>query len=404
VVGATVVTSSYSRRVVLSVSASKCFVLRILHIIIGLDTGGAEHMLKRLIESHGDNTDYVHSVISITKIGKVGEQLKTLGVEVQALGMRNFLDAPHVLWKLSRLIRAINPEIVQTWMYHADLFGGLAARLVGKRNVIWGIRGSAIPQKGLSATRMVVTLCSWTSHFLPSVIICCAEAALVAHVNRGYDQSKMIFIPNGYDLSRLHRNAKVRSKIRSELGVDDCLVVGIVGRFDPLKDYRNFVIAASMLASRVDHVKFLMIGRDVVSTNLELNKWIAEGNYAHKYVLAGERDDIPGCLAAMDVFCLSSCQEGFPNVVCEAMAMNVPCVVTDVGDAAEIVSDTGIVVPSKDSTALAEALQAMIRMGVAKREYLGNLARLRIEENYSIETASARFELIYNQLIEKKPQ
>jgi glycosyltransferase involved in cell wall biosynthesis len=374
-------------------------VIRVLHIIIGLNVGGAELMLKRLIESHQGNPNYVHSVISLTLVGKVGAQLQEIGVEVRAVGMRSPLDILRVLWQLVRMIRAERPDIVQTWMYHADLLGGLAARLAGNRHVIWGVRGSAIPQSGMSATQVVVTLCSWMSHFLPSVIVCCAASARVAHAERGYDQTKMVVIPNGYELAHFNRNPILRQQARAAFGFsDDDVVVGIVGRFDPLKDYRNFVLAATVVAAKVNHVKFLMVGRDIDSTNNELKGWLDESGLAHKFVLAGERSDIPECLAAMDMFCLSSSKEGFPNVVCEAMAMNVPCVVTDAGDAAEIVSDTGIVVVPRDSSALAGALQAMISKGVAERSRLGELARLRIEKNYSIEIASARFENLYKQV------
>ena len=297
--------------------------MKVLHIIISLNVGGAELLLQRLIESHQRNKSYRHSVITLTSIGRVGQHLQTIGVEVQALGMRSSLDVPRVLWQLARLIRATHPDIVQTWMYHADLLGGLAARLAGNRHVIWGVRGSAIPQRALSATQLVVILCSWLSRLLPSVIVCCAESARVAHAEKGYAQSKMLVIPNGYELTHFKRNPMLRQQARAAFGFgDDDVIVGIVGRFDPLKDYRNFVLAATVVASKVEHVKFLMIGRDIDSTNNVLKGWIDESGFAHKFVLAGERSDIPECLNAMDIFCLSSSKEGFPNVVCEAMAMS----------------------------------------------------------------------------------
>jgi glycosyltransferase involved in cell wall biosynthesis len=373
--------------------------MKIIHVIIGLNVGGAELMLKRLIGEYQGNPNYHHSVISLTTVGKVGAQLQEMGVEVRALEMRSALDIPRVLWQLVRLIRAARPTIVQTWMYHADLLGGVATRLAGNSKVIWGVRGSAIPQSGLSMTKMVVTLCSWTSHFLPNAIVCCAESVRIAHAKKGYDQSKMIVITNGYILAHFNRNPIHRQQIRDDFGFsDDDVVIGIVGRFDPLKDYRNFVHAATLVASNINYVKFLMIGRGINAENNELKAWLDERDLAHKIVLLGERSDVPDCLSAMDIFCLSSSNEGFPNVVCEAMAMNIPCVVTDAGDAAEIVSDTGITVATRDPIALSGALQSMINIGVAERSNLGVLARLRIENNYSIEVVSARFEALYKQL------
>jgi glycosyltransferase involved in cell wall biosynthesis len=376
-----------------------------MHVITGLDVGGAELMLKRLIEAHHGNANYRHVVISLITIGKVGQQLQALGVEVQAMGMRSPLDIPVVVWQLVRLIRATRPDIVQTWMYHADLIGGLAARLAGNRNVVWGVRCTAIPQRVPSTTHLVVSLCSWLSRLLPSVIVCCAESVRVVHAEKGYDQKKMVVIPNGYDLKHFNKNPMLRRKARAAFGIgDDEVVVGTVGRFDPLKDYRNFVRSAMVLASQVERLKFLMVGPGMHSGNKVLWAWLADSESVHKFVLAGESNDIPGCLAAMDVFCLSSSKEGFPNVVCEAMAMNVPCVVTRAGDAAEIVADTGIVVAPDDSKVLTEALRMMLSKGPTERLRLGELARLRIEKHYTIEIASARFEAIYEKLTQQIPQ
>ncbi len=354
-------------------------------------------MLKRLIESHQVNHNYHHSVVSITTLGKVGAQLQEMGVEVLVLGMRSTLDILRVLWQLVRLIRAERPDIVQTWMYHANLLGGLAARFAGNRNVVWGVRGTDVPERKYW-TRVIMSICSRMSWFLPSAIVCCAESVRTAHAQRGYDPGKMLVIPNGYELTNFNRNPVQSQQLRTTLGFSDAdVVVGIVGRFDPLKDYKNFVRAAAMVSAK-NPAKFLMIGMGIDSANDVLQGWLAKSGCAHKFVLAGERSDIPECLAAMDIFCLSSSKEGFPNVVCEAMAMGVPCVVTDVGDAAVIVSDTGIVVAPDDSAALAGALQVMIIKGVHDRARLGELARLRIEKHYTIEIASARFETLYKQV------
>ncbi len=358
-------------------------------------------MLKRLIESHHRNFDYQHSVIALTQSGKVGKQLQALGVEVRELHMISWLDIPRVLWQLVRLILAERPDIVQTWMYHSDLLGGLAAVLAGNKRVIWGIRGSDIPQRGLSSTQIVVTVCSWLSFILPRVIVCCAESARVAHVLKGYEKKKLVVIPNGYELSNFNWNPALRRLARSSFKFRDTdIIIGIVGRFDPLKDHENFIRAAAVVASKVERVKFLMIGRDIDSSNIKLNRWIDESGFADKFLLIGERSDVPECLAALDIFCLSSFKEGFPNVVCEAMAMNVPCVVTNVGDAADIVSNLGIVVSSRDSIALANALLLMIDKGFDERARLGKMARIRIEKNYSIKIASSKYEEIYKKILE----
>jgi glycosyltransferase involved in cell wall biosynthesis len=378
--------------------------MKILHIIIGLNVGGAELMLMRLIKSHKGRLDFSHSVISITTVGKVGAQLQEMGVEVHALGMGSILRTPRKFCQLMRLIRAGRPDIVQTWMYHADLLGGLAARLAGIRSVIWGVRGSAIPQSGVSVTQLVIFLCSWLSRFIPKVIVCCSEPAQFAHAEKGYDPSKMVVIHNGFELSHFNKNSLLRQQSRAAFGFgNNEVVIGIVGRFDRLKDHKNFVLASSIVGAKFNYVKFLMVGRNLDSTNTVLKGWLDESGLTPKFVLAGERSDVPNCLAAMDVFCLSSSEEGFPNVVCEAMAMNVPCVVTNAGNAADIVSNTGIVVAPRDSTALAGALQFMITKGDTERSRLGELARRRIQKNYSIEIVTARFELLYELILDGRP-
>jgi glycosyltransferase involved in cell wall biosynthesis len=373
-----------------------------MHVITSLGTGGAEMMLKRLIQAQQNKPDYRHTVITLKNIGEAGRQLQDLGIEVQALEMRSLLEFPRAVWELKRRIRASRPDVVQTWMYHADLLGGLAARWAGNHQVIWGVRCTAIPQRGISATGMIVSFCSWLSRFVPRVIVCCAESARIFHIEKGYDRTKMVVISNGYDLATFHTRPALRQQARAAFGFgEDDIVVGVVGRFDPLKDYRTFVRCAAVLASKVERAKFLMVGRDLDRGNRALCGWIEESGLAHKFVLAGERRDIPGCLAAMDVFCLSSIAEGFPNVVCEAMAMQVPCVVTDVGDAAEIVGETGIVVAPRDPMALAAALRVMLNNGAAERSRLGELARRRIEERYSIESISTQFGAIYDDVTQK---
>ncbi|HXY09595.1 MAG TPA: glycosyltransferase [Terriglobales bacterium] len=215
----------------------------------------------------------------------------------------------------------------------------------------------------------------------------------------------MIVVPNGYDLIGFAGGPELRKRVRTDLGLDDDkVVIGIVGRFDPQKDYNNFVRAGSLLAAKVEHVRFLMLGRGIDAENEILKGWLAESGFADRFVLTGERGDVPDLLAALDVLCVSSsCGEAFPNVVCEAMAMGVPCVVTDVGDAAQIVSDTGIVVAPRNAKALAEGLEKMVSIGAGGRSRLGELARRRIEERYSIEKAASQFEALYSQLAEKMP-
>jgi glycosyltransferase involved in cell wall biosynthesis len=329
----------------------------IVHIIVGLDAGGAELMLQRLVESQSHRTSCRHVVISLTSEGRVGPLLREQGIDVQTLGMKSIFDMPRILWRLRQNLRELRPDIIQTWMYHADFLGGVAARWAGIRNIVWGIRGTAIPQTGWSSTRIVVSLCAWGSHFLPRAIVCCAESARAAHAQLGYDQTKLMVIPNGYKLEDFNRTPALRQQARTAFHLkENALVIGVVGRFDPLKDYENFLRAAGLVAAKYKNnthqkdkqIQFLMVGRGLNSGNKILAKWITENKIDGHCILAGEQHYVQLAYAAMDVFCLSSTKEGFPNVVCEAMAMEVPCVVTDAGDAALIVADSGARPPNHD--------------------------------------------------------
>jgi glycosyltransferase involved in cell wall biosynthesis len=368
----------------------------VLHIIAGLNVGGAELMLKRLVEPHDEGTGYRHAVISLTDIGTVGRQLQTLGVEVQALNMRSAADIPRTLWQLVRMIRASRPDVVQTWMYHADLLGGLAARIAGNRNVIWGIRTTEIQSGGSRITSIVRNVCAVLSRQVPHKIVCAAEASRRVHMALGYDAPRMVVIPNGFDLSRLVATPDQRAVLRARCGFSgDDVVVGSVGRFHPVKDQENFVRAAGLLAQQHTRVRFLMIGRGLDAQNRELVHWIQRTGHPDRFMLLGERTDVPTCLAAMDIFCLSSRTEGFPNVVGEAMAMGLPCVVTNVGDAAMLVAATGVVVPKEDPVALAQGLTRVLEMAHGARQQLGHEARARICAEFTIAHARERFEAIY---------
>ncbi|MEY3788332.1 MAG: hypothetical protein RIQ94_618 [Pseudomonadota bacterium] len=353
-------------------------------------------MLKRLVEFDPiaiPNT----VVVSLTSLGVIGELLQNKGVKIHALNLSPLgLNLPIVIWRLIKLIRYHQPDIVQTWMYHADLLGGLAARLAGCKNVVWGIRSTAIPQGFLSVTFWLIRLCAICSHIIPYKIICCAQSAKAAHIKLGYAAHKITVISNGYDFSAFEQYSNSRAKARMELGFDDNeIVIGVVGRFDPLKDFHNFITAASILSAKLSNIKFLMIGRNIEWSNSTLYEWIEDGGLIKNFQLLGERSNIPFFLSAMDVFCLSSVNEAFPNVVVEAMAMELPCVVTQAGDAADIVGDNDFVVPVKDSVSLANALLRMYDLSPEERINLGKKGSKRVREKYDIKNIRQQYEKMW---------
>jgi len=375
--------------------------MRVLHVITGLDVGGAERMLMRLVLSKPQDISKT-MVVSLTTLGLIGKELQAHGVQVKNLGMSSSLSVPLALWRLTKIMNSFSPSIVQTWLYHADLFGGLAAKLAGITQVIWNVRSTAIPQGAFSITYWLIRLCAAGSYFIPDQIICCANSAKIAHIELRYAAHKMIVIPNGYDFSAFELPSSSRAKARLKLEfADHDIVIGVVGRFDPLKDFKNFVTAASYIAPKCIDVKFLMVGRGNQRSNVILYRWIEEAGLVSKFKLVGEQSDVAFYLSAMDIFCLSSANEAFPNVVVEAMAMGLPCVVTRAGDAVDILGDDDFVVPARDSASLSVALLRMCRLDPFDRQILGERNAKKVRKEYEIESIRRRYDEVYEGLSRK---
>ena len=373
----------------------------VLHIITDLSTGGAELMLERLVVHQSREGRYRHKVISLRGLGQVGPRLQAAGIEVEAMGMTGPLGLLTGFRRLVARIRGIEPDLVQTWMYHADLIGGLAARMAGRRRILWGVRVMDImPAMGVSrSTLLARRICARLSGTVPQRILYVAESARKVHEGLGYDPTKSAVVPNGYSIPSLDSVAAARARMRSELGLaDDAVLIGSAGRFSPQKGYRGFVAAAKEIAARFPQARFLILGREVTWENDELAGWVREAGLADRFHLVGEQRNVLDWLAALDVFALFSIGEGFPNVVAESMSVRVPCIVTDVGDAALLVSDTGIVIESGDLNGLTAGLERLVSAGEAERTRLGEAGRGRVEATYSLSVVAERYAKLYDEM------
>ncbi|MGP1615969.1 MAG: glycosyltransferase, partial [Pollutimonas bauzanensis] len=172
-------------------------------------------------------------------------------------------------------------------------------------------------------------------------------------------------------------------------------VLGSVGRYSAAKDHVSFIRAAGMLGREDKWLRFLLVGRDLTAHNPALMSLIDATGFPERFTLLGERADVAACMSAMDVFCLHSRTEGFPNVLGEAMCVGLPCVATDVGDAAVLLGETGLIVPADSVAELAGALLDMASRGAEQRKDLGARARLRIEQHFTLGHAVAKFETLY---------
>ena len=371
----------------------------ITHIITGLNTGGAETMLYKLL-SNIDRTKFEPMVLSLTDIGSIGKKIEKLGISVKALDMKRGVPDPRYVFRLAAILKKEKPDLVQTWMYHADLIGGLAAKLVRNIPIVWNIRHSNLdPEGNKKTTILTAKACAKLSKTIPKKIICCSEASFKVHSELGYEEEKMIVIPNGFDLDTFKPDAEARYSVRRELRIpDDAAIIGMVARFDPQKDHKNLINAAGVLCRSNKNIHFILCGNGITNNNKQLANWIQEHNLQVNFHLLGRRADVARITAAFDIASSSSYGEGFPNVVGEAMSCEVPCVVTNVGDSAYIVGNTGIVVPPKNPLAMAKAWEKLIKLPAEERKILSKLARKRIEDNFEINSVVNQYEALYSQL------
>lgn len=348
-----------------------------------------------------DRQRFSPHVISLSTRGELAPRITALGIPVQALGMNLRLPSPAKFFRLVRILRCLHPDLVHTWLYHADLLGGLAARLAGISAVGWCVRNSDLDRGNARlAIRAVVRLCAWLSKWIPRRILSCSEKARNLHVGYGYAAEKMLVVPNGFDIAQFVPNGEARRGVRKDLGLEeDTLLVGLIGRFDPQKNHAGFLKAAGALHRRMPQVHFVMAGKGIDSNNTALMQSITAANLVSNVHLLGLRDDMPRLMAALDVLASSSYGEGFPNVLGEAMACGVPCVVTDVGDSIDIVGDTGRGVAPHDMQGLANALEELLTLPPGERTAMGQRARERVATHFEIGKVVQRYQEFYQLLI-----
>ncbi|TAJ18413.1 MAG: glycosyltransferase [Rugosibacter sp.] len=371
--------------------------IRILHVITDLGLGGAEAMLHKLI-AHHDRGKFIHVVISLMDLGVIGARLQTEDMEVYTLDCKRGLPTWQAIRKLRNLARQLRPDIIQGWMYHGNLAAWLVRQFAsGRPPLIWGIRQSLdrlSNEKWL--TRGVILANAGLSHQVDAVVYN-AHRSLEQHQALGLSGKTSLVIANGFDTNLFSPSSMARATIRAELQIPDTvLLVGLIGRFHPMKDHHGFLQAAAELVRHRDNVRFLMAGDGVDWGNPLLDKWVKQLKLAEHVYLLGCRDDITHLTAALDIAVSASARnEGFANVIGEAMSCSVPCVVTDVGDSAWIVGDTGVVVPPGNPPKLAEALEALLGLSADERQRMGMASRARAVAEFSIKQTTDRFEAQY---------
>ena len=361
--------------------------MKIFHIITGLNDGGAEAVLYRLCKF---DSEHNHIVVSLINEGKYGPLLNDLGVEVYCLNMPAGRIRLSSLIQLFKLLRQNKPDVVQTWMYHSDLIGGVIARFSGVKNIFWGVHNTTLEKrKSKRSTIVICKLNAILSRWVPKKIIYCAEKSRKVHELLSFKTSKGAVVSNGYDLDAFFPSVEFRTRLRIEMNIaEDVILIGHVGRFDPQKDHKNLILALGILKQKNKLFYSILLGTGVNNENYILNNLIDKNDLVNTVKLLGQRNDIPVVMNGLDIHVLSSSAEAFPNVLAEAMACGTPCVTTNVGDAALIVGDTGWVVPPNDPQALANAIMQAIEEKQTNHQAWSERkqrCRKRIVENFSIE-------------------
>ncbi len=365
--------------------------IKVMHVITDLDVGGAERMLVSYLTADRSSAPACF-VVSLLSGGVFAEWLRRSGLTVHEMKMGRVIGNFLSFFRIAEIIRQEKPDVIQSWMYHADLVSTLALLLSGrirKTRLYWGVRCSDMDTSKYRVTlRIAIWACSWLS-WVPHGIIANSFAGMQVHKDLGYASENFFVIPNGVDAERFAPDARLREEVRRELDIPDgAFAVAMVARRDPMKDHETFIKALDKIPGAIGVLPGK--GTDELSDQPNLRR-------------LGVREDIERIYAACDIVCLCSAfGEGFPNVLVEGMAAGLAPVATDVGDCARILGDVGEIVPPCNVEAFARAVENLIRLGREKVVERGAIARKRIQAEYALERAVEKFDSVYREVVSDK--
>lgn len=364
---------------------------RVAFLARSLGFGGAERQLVTLARGlHRRGRDVV--VVVFYGGGELEAELRDAGVRLRVIGKRGRWDVGGFLARAVRVLREERPAVVHPYLDIPNVLAALLRPFLPPHRLVWGVRASDLEldrydwlvRAGAAALRRLARV--------PDLVIVNSRVGLDHHRAAGFSTGRMRVVPNGIDTERFRPDAERRRRLRSEWRVgEDELLVGLVGRLDPMKDHPTFLRAAAELAALEPRLRFVCVGDGPAEYGSMLRSLARELGLGLRIAWHPARPDAEAIYPALDVLCSSSAfGEGFSNVIAEAMACGVPVVATEVGDARTIVGDTGLVVPPADPPALAAALRRLL--ADARLEERRSAARQRVVDHFSVEKLLDRTE------------
>jgi glycosyltransferase involved in cell wall biosynthesis len=376
-------------------------VVKVVHVLSGLYQGGAESQLEKII-LFSKGTDIKHYVVSLkSDETPLVKRFKENDIPVYCMGFDDVFSSIRGFFRLRRCLKLLvsDDSVIQCWMYHANFVGLLVAKSLGlSQKVVWNIRRTELP-KGL--TGLLARVSAKLSYIFPVKIVCCAETAKNTHIEAGYNSKNILVIHNGINAKLFRPNDVYRAKFRNEILVaDDEFVIGMVGRYSPIKGHIYLLKAFEKLLNnnKGRAIKLVLVGRDIDNAE-PLQEILSYPHIQDNLILLSERSDMSKVMTGFDILCLPSLSEGFPNVVAEAMAVGIPCVATDVGDSALIIGEYGYLVEPKDDVALVVGIESLLEMPELERREMGQKARKYIEDEFTLSVTVRQYMDLYKTII-----
>ncbi|MBN3883584.1 MAG: glycosyltransferase [Nostoc sp.] len=335
---------------------------KIVFLIRDLNYGGAERQLVTLVKAL-DKQCFDITVLCFYPSGSLSldKDLKDSGIPIICLDKQGRWHLFGFFWRLVQHLQRIHPDVLHGYVGIPNLLTIFLKPFFPSTRMVWGIRSSNVdPDFDDWLGRLLFQLECFLSH-LADLIIVNSYAGRAYYLTNGFPANKMTVIPNGIDIELFKPDQGARIKVRKLWGIcEDTILLGLVGRLDIRKDHPTFLRAAALLSEERRDVRFVCVGSGSENYARELYELADELGISNRVIWVKARADMSAIYNTLDIVVSSSYTEGFPNVIGEAMACGIPCVVTDVGDAAWIVGDIDVVVPPKNPEALKNALKRLI--------------------------------------------